>query len=86
MADTPGARGQETQPETSHPADQHHPDQKALTKRERLLAYYKAYYQQHKTAKQQYNHRYYQLHPTERNAKRRLRYRKNPDPFLTASR
>ena len=60
--------------------------QQACAKRETRSAYNRAYYQAHKAAKRAYNRQYQQLHRTERNAKRRLRYRHNPEPFQRATR
>jgi hypothetical protein len=77
---TSGSR-QGEKPEEQQPA------QTALTtKREKLRLYNRVYYHQHKAQKREHNQRYHQLHRQERNATRRTRYKKNPAPFLVATR
>jgi hypothetical protein len=61
------------------------PDQKALTKREKLQAYNQAYYLQHRQEKRVRNRLYHQLNRKKINAQRRKRYHQHPTPFLTAT-
>jgi hypothetical protein len=86
MAIATGGSRQGENPDNSQPPDQTQSTQTALTKQERLRLYNQAYYQQHKAEKRELNRRYQHLHCTERNGKRRQRYRKNPEPFLSATR
>jgi hypothetical protein len=57
--------------DSSQDEAQQQPDQNAITKREKLRAYNREYYQQHKAEKRKYNRRYHQQHCQERNVKRR---------------